>query len=142
MTKFVRQVAIVAVLAMMALALSGWKTAEDKQLLDAVNGLRVSNGRAALQEEKQLNVRAREWARTLASGGGLRHSDLRTLPVPFSRAAENVAYAGTVEQMHGMLAASPSHRANMLDARYTGIGIGTFRAPNGLLFGVEVFFAP
>ena len=140
MRKFVRRAALVAGCAIMAMALSGWHSPEDRYLLDAVNGLRASNGGAPLQEQEELNLRAQQWAGTLAARGRLEHSDLKTLPVPFSRAAENVGYGSGVQQVHAMLAASPSHRANMLDPSYTGVGIGTARAPDGRVYAVEVFY--
>ena len=140
MRKFVRRAALVAGCALLGIALSGCLSPEDRYMLDAMNGLRASNGGGALQEQEELNVRAQQWAATLASQGRLRHSNLKTLPVPFSRAAENVGYGASVQQVHETLAASPAHRANMLNPDYTGVGIGTARAPDGRVYAVQVFF--
>ena len=139
MTKMRRGATRVAGMVLLVMVLSGF-TNDERFLFDAVNHLRATEGHPRLEDEAKVNARAEHWAATLARSGRLRHSDLRTLPGPFRGAAENVAYAATVQQVHEMLAASPLHRLTMLDPAYTGVGIGTARGRNGLVYAVEVFY--
>lgn len=73
---------------------------------------------------------ARAWSATLAEEGGLRHNDgyFRTSTRRRLHArllGENVAFAPSVEESHRRLMASEGHRRNLLDARFTVVGIGT-----------------
>ena len=142
MDKLTRRAHALAALALLVVVLSGCLGPESQYLLDATNRLRATNGRAALHEQEQVNARAQQWADTLAAQGRLRHSNLRTLPVPFRQAAENVGYGATIQQVHAMLAASPAHRANILNRAYTTVGIGTTRGRDGNIYAVEVFVSP
>lgn len=122
--------------------LSGCLSSDSAYLAQALNGFRESNGRALLQTSDPVSDRAQAWAETLASEGRLRHSNLKTIPVPFTKAAENVAKASSAEEAHRLLVNSPSHRANMLDPAYTQVGIGTARGADGAIYAVEIFVRP
>ena len=58
--------------------------------------------------------------------------------IPFRIAGENLALNPTVDGVHGGLAASPSHRATMLETRFTRVGISVHDGPLGLMV-VQVF---
>lgn len=49
--------------------------------------------------------------------------------------------ADTLKTIHDRLAASPEHRANMLDPRFTHLGVGVARSPDGRVWVVQVFAA-
>jgi uncharacterized protein YkwD len=119
--------------------LAGCLDSQEQTLLNSVNSVRASAGAASLRESHQVSQRADQWAATLASEGRLRHSDLKRLPVPFTKAAENVAKAATLEEAHRLLTNSPSHRANMVDPAFTHVGIGTARGADGAIYAVEIF---
>lgn len=62
--------------------------------------------------------------------------------VEYSRAGENLAYAQSVAVAHRGLMESPGHRANILRAEFTRIGIGVISAgPYGRMF-TQVFLTP
>jgi hypothetical protein len=54
-------------------------------------------------------------------------------------AGENVATAGTLENAHRALWASPSHRGNLLFDRFTKVGVAVIRAADGMVWVTEMF---
>ncbi|MCZ6568012.1 MAG: hypothetical protein O6923_06910, partial [Actinobacteria bacterium] len=68
-----------------------------------INSLRGSNGLAALVRNGSLDARARDWAKTMAESGSLKHSNIGWLVPPWSAAAENVGKGGSVSSIFGLL---------------------------------------
>jgi uncharacterized protein YkwD len=66
------------------------------------------------------------------AGGGLR-ARLAVEAIDYLHAGENLAVASSPERAHDALMASPSHRKNLLDRRYTHLGVGAARSSRGLL---------
>ncbi len=58
--------------------------------------------------------------------------------IPYIRVGENMALAATAGTVHDGLMDSPGHRANILDSRFTRLGIGVIKGPLGLMV-VQVF---
>jgi uncharacterized membrane protein required for colicin V production len=58
--------------------------------------------------------------------------------IPYRVVGENLALAATSRTVHDGLMDSPSHRANILGAGFTRLGIGVVRGPLGLMV-VQVF---
>jgi hypothetical protein len=58
---------------------------------------------------------------------------VRAAALLFSIVGENVAAAATPEVAHEGLMSSPGHRANMLRAEFTHVGIGASKNENGLV---------
>ena len=58
--------------------------------------------------------------------------------VPFGIVGENLALSPTAQSVHDGLLASPGHRQNMLEARFTRVGISAVEGPLGLMV-VQVF---
>jgi uncharacterized protein YkwD len=112
---------------------------QEQHLLSSVNGLRAQHGRAALHTHDDLVHRARHWAGVLASEGRLRHSDLRTVSISWSKVGENVGRASSVEGLHAAFAGSPTHRSTMLDPAFTHVGMGTARSGDGTIYAVQVY---
>ncbi len=103
-----------------------------------INSLRASKGLPALARNGSLNARARDWAKTMAESGGLKHSNIGSLLPPWTAAAENVGKGGSVSSIFSLLAGSGSHVSNMV-ATYTDVGIGVWRDAGGTLWTVHVF---
>ena len=61
-------------------------------------------------------------------------SRIRRSGIAVSAYGENIAQSDTAEGAHESLMSSPGHRANMLGAQYTHIGIATARARGQLVF--------
>ena len=96
-------------------------------------GYRI-NGRAA-------DMGARNYlSHTILSCGNRRVADmLNAAGVVHSDVAENIAYASAItdplvaaERLHTDLMASPAHRANLLDPRFTHVGVGSWRTATGV----------
>jgi uncharacterized protein YkwD len=103
-----------------------------------INSLRASNGLPALARNGSLNARARDWAKTMAESGGLKHSNIGSLVPPWTAAAENVGKGGSVSAIWSLLKGSGSHVSNMVGT-YTDVGIGVWRDAGGTLWTVHVF---
>ena len=58
--------------------------------------------------------------------------------IPYRLVGENLALSPTPESVHEGLFDSPSHRANMLDDRFTRVGVAAVEGPLGLMV-VQVF---
>ena len=104
------------------------------------NELRVDNGRRSLKPMDELMARARAWAAHMAEKGELEHSDIRTIEPRWTVVGENVGRSRTIEDVTARLFASPSHRRNILDARFTHTGVGTVRRSDGVLYVAQVFW--
>jgi uncharacterized protein YkwD len=117
-------------------------TAEEQQLLDLVNKERLKNGMAALRTDPKLLQMARDYGHEMAKNEFFGHispvsgnlfnrfskSDVRK---DWQLAGENLAISATVENAHTGLMGSPKHRENLLDPRYTDVGIGVVKGPTG-----------
>ena len=103
-----------------------------------INSLRASNGLPALARNGSLNARARDWAKTMAESGGLKHSNIGSLVPPWTAAAENIGKGGSVSSIFSLLKGSGSHVSNMVGT-YTDVGIGVWRDAGGTLWTVHVF---
>jgi uncharacterized protein YkwD len=92
----------------------------------ATNAARVSNGLPALALNAQLNAVAQAWANKLAAAGVLSHNPaLRSQVSDWTVLGENVGMAGDIPTVQAAFMASPPHRANILDPRYTQMGVGS-----------------
>ena len=131
-------------LAIAALVLSGCWGSNDGTFLQKTNYLRASKGVPALAPHATLDSKAQSWANTLASRGTLVHSNLSdglssvnwyTLGENLASGAQTGDWAG---RLHDALVASPAHYANLVDRRFTHMGVGIASA-GGKVYVVEVF---
>ena len=108
-------------------------------------------GAGALQRAGDLDAIARAWADRMAADGALRHNPNYTTQVKnWSRVAENVAFRRgsslTPVQLASRIGdaylASSGHRANILSADFSQVGIGMSIAAHGGLWNVVVFRSP
>ena len=85
---------------------------------------------------------AEPWSRHLAATRTLTHQSLSPImsQCHASAAGENIAKGNvTPAQMVAMWMGSPGHRANILNPRYTAIGIGATRGSDRYIYGVQDF---
>jgi uncharacterized protein YkwD len=129
-----------------ALALAGMAQAPpapdpapEKKLLLLVNMVRQNAGLEKLQWDAKLAQAAQAHAHELAAHDDLSHqfpgeADLTqrvaVTGARFSAAAENVAVADDVEEVHLALMASSGHRANIMSPEYNAVGIAVERLGN------------
>ena len=114
----------------------------ESRVLAATNVERVRAGLRPLTESSCATGYAERWAGVLAQAGALSHQSLSRVLTGCSASGvgENVAYGNvTPEQMVGMWMASPGHRANLLNAGYTHLGVGALTQTDGRTYGVQVF---
>jgi len=133
--------AVVAVL----LGAAACMPAEERTFLDRTNALRTSQGVRPLAEHDTLTQKAESWAQHMAATGKLAHSQLSAglSSLPWRTLAENVGVsaptADTLLSIHNAFAASPTHRSNLLDRRFTHMGVGVARSADGRVWVAEVF---
>ncbi|MBK6515155.1 MAG: CAP domain-containing protein [Polyangiaceae bacterium] len=122
--------------------------ADDKAaLLAMINAARVSEGLKPLSTDGALDkvalihsVRMRD-LRTVGHelGDGALSDRLTDAGVVFHSRGENLAAAATVARAHRALWLSPSHRANLLDARFKRLGLGLTKSEDGRVWVTELF---
>jgi uncharacterized protein YkwD len=107
-------------------------------LLDALNGARLAEGLAALERHPDLDGVALFRARDLAEHGYFDHyaadgssafSEMGARGIAYRLAGENLARNNypegrTVSAAFEGLMASPGHRANIVEPRFTRVGVG------------------
>jgi len=117
-------------------------TADSSTFTAATNSERRARGVGPLALTHDLNVVAQYWSQQMASSGKLAHNPNMTAQVKGWRlVGENVGVGGDELGVHRALMASPGHRANILDARYTQIGLGIARG-GGRVWITQVFRQP
>lgn len=86
---------------------------------------------------------ARRHSARMAARDHLHHNPNLTSEVQsWSAVAENVGVGFDVDSIHRAFMDSPSHRANIVDGRYTEIGVGVVQGADGRLWVTQVFRQP
>jgi hypothetical protein len=145
----IRRIALVvatAVLLLVGLRPGGLElaraTGDATRLVSLTNGERTSRGLPAYATASDLAAVAQAHAERMAERGTAYHNPALGSEVSNWQAlAENVGYAGSVDDVHGLFMASSEHRAHILSTTYTEIGTGV-AAANGYVYVVEVFRLP
>lgn len=95
-----------------------------------VGALRAQHGLPPLRTDVRLVAASRTWSAHMAGSGTLAHDPKAGAAMPAgTRAwAENVGWTSTTgdvgKSLHDMFVDSAPHRANLLDGRFTDLGIG------------------
>jgi uncharacterized protein YkwD len=107
----------------------------------AVNALRADHGLPPLRRLRVLDAAARRHSEAMLAAGTVAHrvgdedvvARLLDAGVPYRSARENVARGDGALDAHRAVADSPAHRANLLAAEVTviGVGIARGRLPGG-----------
>ncbi len=112
---------------------SGSLTADEQQMLDSVNKARAENNLPALQADLAVTKVARVKSKDMIDNNYFSHTSptygspfdmLKSFSIHYVLAGENIAGNQTVAAAHDALMNSPGHRANILKADYTHVGIG------------------
>ncbi len=134
-----RSVLVGSVVVVLTLLLSACMSEEQTRAHDALNRDRRAHRLATLPTHDALNKKAQAWAVKLARDNRLSHSNLaQGLPGCYRAAGENVGYNTSVEAVQVGYMNSPTHRKNVLDRRWTHVGIGAAKNGNRW-FTVQVF---
>lgn len=126
---------------------AGEGTTDAESVLAMLNAARKSEGLKLLQRDTTLDKIAQDHSvlmrdqRTVGHdvGDGELSDRLTAANVTFRLRGENLAAAATPVRAHRALWLSPSHRANLLDTRYSRVGIGVAKSDDGRLWVTEVF---
>lgn len=115
----------------------------DAAFVSRTNAARSSAGLRPYAVAADLTALARRQAARMAAAGALAHNPaLASQVCCWTDLGENVGRGTSVDQVQSAFLASPEHRANILSARYTQIGVGTARGGDGRLYVDEVFRRP
>lgn len=107
------------------------EVALERQFFDLVNQERSKRGMRPLSYDSSLTGTARRHSDRMAAEGRLYHNTSELRSEEFARrngyplmVGENVGEGPTVRWLHDAFMNSPSHRDNIIERRYTSMGIG------------------
>lgn len=112
------------------------------QVLALTNKERTARGLRALAFNSCADGYANSWAKSLSVAGTLSHQPLAPILASCSARSvgENVAYGNvTPAELVKMWMDSPGHRANILNAGFTHLGVGDVTVSSGRVYAVQVF---
>lgn len=114
--------------------------------LSSLNSQRAAGGLAPLAPNGSMTAAADSWAFSMASGSFLAHAAAGHIiggtPGGWTKVGENVGRGQTVTSLTTAFMSSPSHRANVMDASYTHIGIAVYIHPSdGRIYTTHRFAA-
>lgn len=108
-----------------------------------INADRKANGRRVLVTNADAQAKAQAWANRLASENRLYHSRLADgIRGRWCFLGENVGFATNVRAVETAFLRSTRHRANILDPRFTAVGVGVATSAGGSTYVVQVFITP
>lgn len=120
---------------------AGATTTEDS-LTARLNGARSDQGLPSLATRSDLVAVARAQATRMADSGTLFHNpNLATDVTNWRWVGENVGYGPDVQTVHVAFMNSDGHRANILDADYSEVGVGVVERGDRV-WVAEVFRGP
>jgi uncharacterized protein YkwD len=115
----------------------------DYTFLSDVNSARASHGLKALSMVSDLHSVATNWSHHMASQGTISHNpNLTSQGGNWQEIGENVGVGPSESSIEQAFMNSPEHRANILNADYTQIGIGTATGSDGRLYVTQDFRKP
>ena len=113
---------------------------DQAQFVNDINAARVAVGAPPLVVDNQLTNLALYWANKMGSTNFLAHNpNLAQMGPPgWSILGENVGVGPSEQSLNAAFTASPHHYENMVDTRFSTIGVGEVQA-NGKLWVAEEF---
>jgi hypothetical protein len=136
-------VVVTFVASAIVLVAPGARADSTAQLVRLTNSVRAAHGLPPLSVSADLAAAARRQAGRMASTGTLSHTpNLSGAVCCWSALGENVGAGGSIAIVQQALMASPAHRANILSASYTQIGVGVAVDGHGTLWVSEIFRRP
>ena len=112
-----------------------------------LNAARASEGLRALAPNAALDTLAAEHSSRMMAAKTVGHDvgdgdpsvRLAGAGIQYRSSGENVAGASSLTRAHRALWASPSHRGNVLESRFSRVGIGVKRDPGGRVWVTQLF---
>ena len=119
-----------------------WLSADENLSIAKVNAERTARGLPALKVNMELVRLARLKAKDMAENGYFDHISptygspfemLQAAGISYKFAGENIARVSSVTVAHNAFMDSPGHKANILSAGYSEIGVGVYKS------GIKVY---
>jgi hypothetical protein len=125
---------------------AGAGSVDDEQLfVQLINQTRAEAGLPALEVHSELRTQARSWASSMAASDHLSHSSDITagISAPWTVLGENVGVHGVhePEQLFAAFVASASHYKNIVDPRFSYVGVGVVNTSEGKIWTTHRFMA-
>jgi hypothetical protein len=113
------------------------------QFVADINAARASAGLPGYSVAGDLTAIAEQHSAAMAASQTLYHNpDLTTEVQNWQSVGENVGFGPSVSDINTAFLNSPEHRANILDAHYTQVGVGVYVDSRGALWVTEDFRQP
>ena len=117
-------------------------------MMNLLNFDRKNNGRAALALDEELSRIARIKSADMRDRGYFAHESptygnvremLKRFGYAFTAAGENIAHHANVDKAQAAFMSSQGHRANILSAAWTKVGIGIVFDRSGYIYATQIF---
>lgn len=124
---------------------------QEQLAVNLLNQARQNEGIEPLKVNLQLSKLAADYALDMRNRKFFAHVDpdgkdpferMAAVGIDFPNAGENIALSPDVETAHRMLLESPLHRENILNPKFTEIGIGVRPDARGGVYLVQEFIGP
>jgi len=118
--------------------------ASEAGFLASLNAQRAAGGLGPLTLNGSMTAAANSWAFEMANGSFLAHAGdiVSGTPAGWTKVGENVGRGQSVSSLTSAFMNSPGHRANIMDASYTHIGIAVYIHPSdGRIYTTHRFAA-
>ena len=124
---------------------------QEQLAVNLLNQARQNEGLQPLQVNLQLSKLAADFAQDMRTRKFFAHVDpdgkdpfdrMAAVGIDFPNAGENIALSPDVETANRMLLESPLHRENILNPKFTEIGIGVRPDSRGGVYLVQEFIGP
>ena len=127
---------LIAVLAVLLLTGAGDDVA---CVTESINTLRAVEQMQTVTVNETLSAYAQGHSRQMAESGALTHSVSPTLPVDWQAWGENIGVGPSCAVIVAAFAKSPRHRAIILTASYTQVGVGVAYDDDYGIYITELF---
>ena len=108
-----------------------------------VNSERTKKYMPPLRRDPEMDQSAREHAEAMAHANELSYCDELDLGVeldePHRRLGQNIAKGSDLERIHRSMMKSIPDKNNLLDRRYTTVGLGSAKSKDGVLYICQIF---
>lgn len=125
-------------------------TADEKRAFDLMNADRIANDLPALKLNLDIVKVARTHGQDMINRNYFAHENpegqspfdrMRAAGISFGYAGENLAINRSVDAAEKAFMNSPGHRANILNSKYTEVGIGVRYDASGSVYVVQNFIS-
>ncbi|MBW3668517.1 MAG: CAP domain-containing protein [Actinobacteria bacterium] len=125
----------------------GHQPAAVSRLLTLMNNERRSRGLPLFAQRGDVTATSAGHSEAMAAAGTIWHNDAYFTAANKKRLdavllGENVARNPDIDDAHRRLMNSPGHRANLLDSRFTVVGLAVYRSSTGSLYVTQNFLQP